>query len=104
MILGLAGFAISMLLCGLVVSAGQAHLAAPMMIFALFLVSRAIFGLLGAASNPATQAYVAERTSVADRTQWMSNLAGAFSLGTVVGPVAAPVFIVGVFEFADPLY
>ncbi|HZZ90040.1 MAG TPA: MFS transporter, partial [Caulobacteraceae bacterium] len=104
MILGLAGFAISMVLCGLVVSAGLAKLAAPMVIFALFLVSRAIFGFFGAASNPATQAYVAERTSAAERTQWMSNLAGAFSLGTVVGPVAAPVFIIGVFEFAGPLY
>ena len=103
-LLGLAGFAVSMLLCGLVVSAGLAKLAAPMVIFALFLISRAIFGLFGAASNPATQAYVAERTSVAERTQWMSNLAGAFSLGTVVGPVAAPLFIVGVFEFAGPLY
>src|SRR5580704_8984940 len=104
MILGLVGFAISMLLCGLVVSAGLAKLAAPMVIFALFLVSRAIFGLFGAASNPATQAYVAERTDAAERTQWMSNLAGAFSLGTVVGPVIAPVFIVGVLEFAGPLY
>jgi MFS family permease len=87
-----------------VVSAGLAKLATPMVIFALFLVSRAIFGLFGAASNPATQAYVAERTHAAERTQWMSNLAGAFSLGTVVGPVLAPVFIVGVLEFAGPLY
>jgi predicted MFS family arabinose efflux permease len=104
MIVGLAGFAISMLLCGLVVSAGLARLAAPMVIFALFLVARAIFGFFGAASNPATQAFVAERTSADERTQWMSNLAGAFSLGTVVGPVAAPVFIVAVLEFAGPLY
>ncbi|HEY2710260.1 MAG TPA: MFS transporter [Caulobacteraceae bacterium] len=104
MLVGLAGFAISMTLCGLVVSAGLAKLAAPMTIFAFFLVSRAIFGFFGAASNPATQAYVAERTSPAERTQWMSNLAGSFSLGTVIGPVVAPIFIVGVFEFAGPLY
>ena len=104
MIVGLAGFAISMILCGLVVSAGLARLATPMVIFAAFLVSRAIFGFFGAASNPATQAFVAERTSPEERTQWMSNLAGAFSLGTVVGPVVAPVFIIGVLEFAGPLY
>jgi MFS family permease len=104
MIVGLAGFAVSMTLCGLVVSAGLAKLAAPMIIFGFFLVCRAIFGLFGAASNPATQAYVAERTSPEARTQWMSNLAGAFSLGTVVGPVVAPAFILGVFEFAGPLY
>lgn len=104
MIVGLAGFAVSMILCGLVVSAGLAKLAAPMVIFGLFLVCRAIFGLFGAASNPATQAFVAERTSPDQRTQWMSNLAGAFSLGTVVGPVAAPMFIFAVVEFAGPLY
>jgi predicted MFS family arabinose efflux permease len=104
MILGLAGFAVSMILCGLVVSAGLARLAAPMVIFVLFLFSRALFGLFGAASNPATQAYVAERTAPDERTQAMSNLAGAISLGTVVGPVAAPIFILGVFEYAGPLY
>jgi MFS family permease len=104
MIVGLAGFAISMTLCGLVVSAGLAKLAAPMVIFGCFLVSRAIFGFFGAASNPATQAFVAERTSPDERTQWMSNLAGAFSLGTVIGPVIAPVFIIGALEFAGPLY
>jgi MFS family permease len=104
MIVGLAGFAVSMLLCGLVVSAGLAKLAAPMVIFGLFLVCRAMFGLFGAASNPATQAFVAERTAPEDRTQAMSSLAGAFSLGTVIGPVAAPVFIVGVLTFAGPLY
>jgi MFS family permease len=104
MIVGLAGFSVSMILCGLVVSAGLARLAAPMVIFGLFLVSRAIFGLFGAASNPATQAYVAQRTSPETRTQWMSNLAGAFSLGTVVGPVIAPIFILGALEFAGPLY
>jgi MFS family permease len=104
MIVGLAGFAVSMILCGLVVSAGLAHLAAPMLIFAAFLISRAIFGFFGAASSPATQAFVAERTLPEDRTQAMSNLAGAFSLGTVIGPVLAPAFVLGVFSFAGPLY
>ncbi|MFI4976183.1 MAG: MFS transporter [Caulobacterales bacterium] len=103
-IIGLAGFAISMTLCGVVVSVGLAHLAAPMVIFGFFLVCRALFGLFGSASNPATQAYVAERTSREERTNSMSTLAGAFSLGTVIGPVAAPIFIIGVFEYAGPLY
>lgn len=104
MIIGLSGFAVSMTLCGLVVSAGLAHLAAPMMIFAAFLVCRAIFGLFGAASNPATQAFVAERTRPEDRTQSMSTLAGAFSLGTVIGPVVAPLFIIGALDYAGPLF
>lgn len=104
MIVGLAGFTVSMVLCGLVVSAGLAHLTTPAFIFVLFLIFRGIFGLFGAASSPAIQAYVAERTSAAERTRWISNVAGAFSLGTVIGPVVAPLFIVGVFGFAGPLY
>src|SRR5918993_304835 len=55
MLLGLAGFAVSMLLCGGVVSAGLLHLAPPLVIFGLFLLARSLFGLFGAASNPATQ-------------------------------------------------
>ena len=66
--LGLAGFLVSMILCGVVVSAGVRHLAAPMVIFVLFLLARAVFGLFGSAANPATQAYVAERTSREQRT------------------------------------
>jgi len=104
MLVGLSGFAVSMTLCGLVVSAGLRHLAAPMVIFCFFLVSRAIFGLFGAASNPATQAFVAERTPPEERTQSMSTLAGAFSLGTVIGPVVAPLFIIGVLDYAGPLF
>jgi MFS family permease len=103
-IVGLAGFAFSMILCGLVVSAGLARLASPLVIFVLFLVSRSLFGLLGAASNPATQAYVAEHTTIGERTQSMSYLAGAISLGTVIGPVLAPVFIIPILEYAGPLY
>ncbi|MFY8140337.1 MAG: MFS transporter, partial [Caulobacter sp.] len=88
--LGLAGFAISMLCCGLVVTAGLYHLAPWYVIFVVFLLARALFGLIGSASNPATQAYVAERTSRSERTQQMASLAGAFGLGTVVGPFLAP--------------
>jgi MFS family permease len=85
-LLGLAGFCVSMTLCAVVVSAGLHHMAAPMVIFGLFLTARALFGLFGSASNPATQAYMAERTSREERTQSMATLAGAFGLGTVVGP------------------
>jgi MFS family permease len=102
--LGLAGFALSMFLCGLVVSAGLHKLAAPVVIFGLFLVCRALFGLIGSASNPATQAYLAERTSREDRTQQTAALAGAFGLGTVIGPFLAPMFVVPILTLAGPLF
>ena len=103
MIVGLAGFMVSMALCSAVVAAGLHHLAAPLVIFVLFLLARALFGLFGAASNPATQAYVAEHTPEVQRTQAMSGLAGAFSLGTVIGPFVAPLFVLPFLGLAGPM-
>lgn len=104
MMLGLAGFMVSMALCGLVVSAGLRHLAPPMVILGLFLLARALFGMFGSASNPATQAYVADHTGPEQRTSSMAGLAGAFGLGTVIGPFLAPLFIFPVLGLAGPLF
>jgi MFS family permease len=101
---GLSGFMVSMTVCGVVVSAGLRHLAAPLVIFVCFLLARALFGLFGSASNPATQAYVADHTPREQRTQSMASLAGAFGLGTVVGPFLAPMFIYPVLGLAGPLF
>ena len=104
MMIGLTGFLVSMILCGLVVSAGLRHMATPLIIFVLFLLARALFGLFGAASNPATQAYIAERTPPEGRTQAMASLAGAFGLGTVIGPFVAPLFVYPGVGLAGPLF
>ena len=103
-LLGLGGFCISMLLCALVVSAGLHHLAPPMAIFVAFLLCRALFGTFGSAANPATQAYMAERTSREARTQTMATLAGAFGLGTVIGPLLAPLFVLPGVGLAGPMF
>jgi MFS family permease len=104
MMVGLSGFMVSMTVCGVVVSAGLRHMAAPMMIFGMLLLGRSLFGLFGAASNPANQAYVADHTPRAERTQAMASLAGAFGLGTVIGPFLAPFFIYPVIGLAGPLF
>jgi MFS family permease len=104
MMVGLSGFMISMTVCGAVVSAGLRHMAAPMMIFGALLLGRALFGLFGAASNPANQAYVADHTPREARTQAMASLAGAFGLGTVFGPFLAPYFVYPVIGIAGPLF
>jgi MFS family permease len=104
MMVGLSGFMVSMTVCGVVVSAGLRQMAAPMVIFGLLLLGRALFGLFGAASNPANQAYVADHTPRAERTQAMASLAGAFGLGTVFGPWFAPYFIYPVVGLAGPLF
>jgi len=104
MLVGLGGFTLSMLLFGLIVLAGLAHLAVPMAIFAGMAVARGIYGLIGAAANPAAQAYVADRTSRAERTNALALLASAFGLGTLVGPAIAPFFVLPVVGLAGPMF
>jgi MFS family permease len=104
MLMGLSGFVVSMTACGLAVSAGLRHLAPPLIIFVCFLLGRAVFGLFGSAANPATQAYLADHTPREQRTRSLASLAGAFGMGTVIGPFLAPIFIYPVLGLAGPLF
>ncbi len=102
--LGVLGFGVSMLLCAFVILAGLQGLIAPLVTFALFTVARGLFGIFGAAANPAAQAYVAGRTTHAERTSALAILASAFGLGTILGPAVAPVFILPVVGLSGPMF
>ena len=102
--LGVAGFGISMLLCATVILAGIKGLIAPLVTFALFTTARSLFGIFGSAANPAAQAYVAGRTTPAERTGALAVLASAFGLGTILGPAIAPIFILPVVELSGPMF
>jgi MFS family permease len=104
MMIGLAGFVVSMFLCAIVVTMGLHHVLPWVTILIMFLLARALFGLIGAASSPATQAYVAERTSFEERTPKMSQLAGAWGVGTILGPAIAPLLVLPFFGLAGPMY
>ena len=60
--LGLYGFIVSMLICGVALAAGLAGLAGPMLVFTIFMLGRTFYGAFGSASPPAVQAYIAART------------------------------------------
>ncbi|WP_310496196.1 MFS transporter [Sandarakinorhabdus sp.] len=102
--LGVIGFMVSMLGCGVVILAGLNGLLVPIATFALFATLRSLFGIFGSASNPAAQAYVAARTSEADRTAALSSLSSAYGLGTIIGPALAPLFIIGVVGLSGPMF
>ncbi|MFQ3595026.1 MAG: MFS transporter [Sphingomonadaceae bacterium] len=102
--LGVIGFGVSMLLCAAVILAGLRGLFAPLVTFGLFLVARSLFGLFGSAANPAAQAYVASRTTPAERTGALAILASAFGLGTILGPALAPLFILPVVGLSGPMF
>jgi MFS family permease len=103
-VLGLAGFTGSKMLAGLIVVAGLAHLAPWPVIFLSLLLARGLFGFFGSASSPATQAYVAEYTPPEERTGAISGLAGAWGLGTVIGPFIAPLLVLPFVGLSGPLF
>lgn len=94
---GLVGFVVSMGGCALSVELGLLGLLTPFAAFLLFSILRSTYGLLGSAAATATQALIAAQTTGAARTQAITTLAGALSLGTIIGPAIAPAMIV------DPL-
>ena len=102
--LGLYGFILSMLICGLALAAGLAGLAGGMTVFTVFMIGRTFYGFLGSASPPAVQAYVAARTDGAVRTSALAAIASSFGLGTIIGPAIAPLFVVAPLGLSAPLF
>ena len=101
---GLAGFSVSVLLCGLILTLGIHSLIAPVATIAGFIGARMIYGLFGAAAPPAAQAILASRTTRAERTKALTLLASAFGLGTILGPALAPFFVRPGVGLAGPAY
>lgn len=102
--LGLAGFAGSVLLCGIILHAGLSGWIGPLLTMILFICARMIYGTFGAAAPPAAQAMVALRTSRAERTRALTMLGSAFGLGTILGPAAAPWLVLPVVGLAGPAF
>jgi MFS family permease len=93
MALGLVGFIVSMLLCGLALYAGLNGWLSALWALIAFAAARSLYGGFGSAAPPAVQAYVAARTPRAQRTQALSLIASSFGLGTVIGPALAPLMV-----------
>ncbi|RYE02095.1 MAG: MFS transporter [Sphingomonadales bacterium] len=102
-LLGVAGFTISLLLCGIFLALGINGVLAPLATFIAFIFARMIYGALGAAAPPAVQALVAGRTTRAERTKALTLIASAFGLGTILGPAIAPYLVLGRLWEGGPL-
>ena len=103
-LLGLAGFIVSTLLCGIVLHLGLEGLIGGAVTFGLFGIFRAIYGCFGCATPSATQAYLAAKTRRSGRVAALSALSSSFGLGTIVGPAIAPLFVLPVVGLAGPLF
>lgn len=92
MLLGLLSFAASFALFASVMLAGLKHWLPALTIFPLMILARSVYGLLGSGTQPASQAYVADRTAAHERMKGVATVGSAFGLGTAVGPAIASVF------------
>jgi len=101
---GLTGYAISMAAFGLAVLAALNGLISAGVAFVLLLAARAVYGLSGSATNPASQAYVADRTGFDERTTALATLASAIGLGTVLGPAVAPFLAFPPIGLTGPIF
>ncbi|HVR91919.1 MAG TPA: MFS transporter [Novosphingobium sp.] len=102
MAIGLTGFIASFSLCGAILWFGLNGWLSSLATLLLFAAARSLYGGFGSAAPPAVQAYVASRTSRAERTQALSLVSSSFGLGTVVGPALAPLLILPLLGLVSP--
>jgi MFS family permease len=83
---GLLGYALSMFSLAVVIEIGLAKWLPATTIYPLLIVARSLFALLGSGTGPASQAYVADRTSHTERTAGVALVSAAMGVGETLGP------------------
>jgi len=90
MLIGIGGFALSMLGVAAIASAAFAGwIIGWGGAFAGLMLARALYGAIGSGGPPAASAYCADMSSRARRTIVISTINSAFALGAAVGPAIA---------------
>lgn len=97
-VIGLSGFAVSMTAFATVLHFGLAGALSGVVLYAMLLGTRSIYGVIGCATPGAAQAYIADRTPPERRTAGMSAFSAAFGIGAMAGPAFA-----GAVVAIDPL-
>ncbi len=86
---GLAGNTLSLAAIAMVAGLALSGILLPLVAMGFFAAARMIYGAIGSAIQPAAQAYIADRTSLGERTRLMSSLTAGAGLGTAFGPPLA---------------
>jgi MFS family permease len=101
-LIGLLGFALSMVLLAAMIEIGLAQLLPVTVVYPLMVASRCVFALLGSGTGPASQAYIADRTDIADRPSGLALLNAAFALGQTFGPAVGA--LLSLISLLFPIY
>jgi len=102
LLIGTAGYTVSLFFFVGAIKTAQLALLPLGTAFVLMIVTRAIFGLFGSSTNPAANAYVADRTTRTERAAGMGLLGAAFGVGHILGPGVAGAL--SAIDLLTPIY
>jgi len=102
MLLGLIAFGISFASFAGIADLGLHGILAVAIAYPLMIAARALYGIFGSGTSPSAQAYIADRTTRAERTSGVATLNAAFGFGIAVGPVVGGALVV--FGLFAPFY
>ena len=88
-IVGLSGFAISLILFSFTISLGQSGLLTGTFLFLLLVSARLLNGIFGSATRPSSGGWVADISSIEARSRAFARLDSGFSMGRILGPAVA---------------
>jgi MFS family permease len=103
-LVGVSGFMLSQLFCGLALSAGVLGWVSAGLALTGFMIGRGIYGFFGAAAPPAAQTLIVATNPRSEWVKALTLLASAFGLGTIIGPAIAPFFVLPLVGLAGPPY
>ncbi|MEM7612202.1 MAG: MFS transporter [Pseudomonadota bacterium] len=101
-LIGMLGYIVSTTAFTGAIAYGLAGTASLGLVYLLMVVTRSIYGMIGPGVRVASQAYIVDRTSLADRTVAIAGLSAAFGFGNVIGPGLGAAF--SVFGLLAPLW
>ncbi|HWA92930.1 MAG TPA: MFS transporter [Rhizomicrobium sp.] len=97
-LLGLVAFGVSFASFAGVSDLGLHGILGVAIAYPLMIATRALYGIFGSGASPAAQAYVADRTTRAERTSGVATLSAAFGLGIAIGPgIGGALVVFGLF-------
>ena len=85
-LIGLLGFGLSMALLATTIACGTAGILSAVAVYPLLIVSRCVFALIGSGTGPASQAYIADRTTTTERAAGLALVSAAMGFGETIGP------------------
>ena len=101
-IIGLFGFAVSLILFSLAISLGREGILHGTFLFTILIAARLINGMFGSATRPAAGAWVADITNPEERSRAFARLDSGFSMGRIFGPAVAGFLLL--VSYTAPFY